>query len=169
MAVRDILLYPNPQLKQVAQPVQHFDAALQAALTDLLDTMYACPGTVGIAAPQLAIDLRLVIVDASCARKPPDQPVHGRLVLVNPQIMEAHGEVLGREGCLSVPDYTGNVQRAEEITVVARDAEGDVQQYQFAGYEARIVQHELDHLDGILFLDRVVSRRTDLFPRKKYR
>ena len=169
MAVREILHYPHPALKQVAQPVVSFDATLQSALADMIDTMAVCPGTVGIAAPQIGIDLRLVIIDASQARKKPEQPVHGQLVLINPVIIEASGEVLGREGCLSVPDYTGNVQRAEQIAVMAQDITGREHRYQFAGYEARIVQHELDHLDGMLFLDRVVSRRTDLFPRKKYR
>jgi peptide deformylase len=98
----------------------------------------------------------------------PGIPHHGRLILVNPEIVERVDEASGREGCLSVPDYTGNVVRAGRIRLQARDTEGAIQNYDCQGYEARAVQHEIDHLDGLLFLDRLVSRR-DLFRRKKYK
>ncbi|MDH5728191.1 MAG: peptide deformylase, partial [Gammaproteobacteria bacterium] len=123
------------------------------------------PGAVGIAAPQLGISQRVVIVDVSSRKKIKH---HGHLVLINPEITQWDGLVTGREGCLSVPDYTGNVVRAECIHLSAFDIYGEQQQFEMQGFEARAVQHELDHLDGLLFLDRLVSRRHDLFKRKVY-
>lgn len=166
MAVLAILHYPDARLKAVSVPVVSFDAVLQTFVTDLLDTMNAAPGCVGLAAPQVNYFQRIVIVDVS-ARK--DIIHHGRLILINPEILETTGSTVGREGCLSVPDYTGNVQRAERVRLRARDVQGGTLEYECEGYEARAVQHELDHLDGLLFLDRLVSRKHDLFPRKVYK
>lgn len=166
MAVREILTYPDEGLKQASLPVLVFDQALTAFVTDLEETMRAGPGGVGIAAPQVGVHQRIAIVDVSSRRKVKS---HGRLVLVNPEITAWEGMAVGREGCLSVPDFTGNVIRAERITVKARDERGEAVEYHCEGYEARAVQHELDHLDGLLFLDRLVSRRHDLFERQVYR
>lgn len=166
MAVLTILHYPDARLKAASLPVATFDAGLQTFVADLLDTMNAAPGCVGLAAPQVNYFQRIVIVDVS-ARK--DILHHGRMILINPEILETSGSAVGREGCLSVPDYTGNVQRAEYIRLRARDAQGATLEYACEGYEARAVQHELDHLDGLLFLDRLVSRKHDLFPRKVYK
>jgi peptide deformylase len=91
------------------------------------------------------------------------------MVLINPEITQWEGMVKGREGCMSVPDYTGNVIRAEAIKFTAFDEYGNQHHYETEGFEARAVQHEVDHLDGILFIDRLVSRRTDLFQRKHYK
>ena len=129
--------------------------------------MRAGPGGVGIAAPQVNRFQRIVLVDCSVTRKP--VPNHGLMVLINPEIGEWEGMAVGREGCMSVPDYTGNVIRAERVSVKALDLDGELREYQCEGFEARAVQHEMDHLDGILFLDRLVSRRNDLFRRKVYR
>jgi peptide deformylase len=166
MAILEILRLPDPRLKAVSQEVEQFDEALQAFIDDLEETRQAGPAAVGIAAPQVGRQQRVVIIDCSTTRKP--VPNHGRLVLVNPEITEWDGFELGREGCLSVPDYTGNVIRAERIKMRACTAEGEIQEYEMEGYEARALQHEVDHLDGILFIDRLVSRRTDLFQRKVY-
>jgi peptide deformylase len=166
MAVLEILQLPHPLLKEPAAPVERFDAALRGFIEDLEDTRRNGPAAVGIAAPQVGRLQRIVIIDCSATRKP--VPNHGRLVLVNPEITEWDGFELGREGCLSVPDYTGNVIRAERIKLTAQDPQGESHQYDMAGFEARAVQHEVDHLDGILFVDRLVSRRTDLFQRKVY-
>ena len=166
MAVLDILTIPDERLKQASEPVTTFDDALRARIADLEDTRQAGPAAVGIAAPQVGWFERVVIVDCSQTRKP--VPNHGRLVLVNPEITHWDGYEMGREGCLSVPDYTGNVIRATKIRLSARDAHGEPLEFEMAGYEARAVQHEIDHLDGMLFIDRVVSRRTDLFQRKVY-
>jgi peptide deformylase len=165
VAVLEILKYPDERLKQESVPVEIFDDALRAFVNDLEETMRAGPGGVGIAAPQVGRFQRIVIVDISSK---PKLANHGRLVLINPEITEWEGMAMGREGCMSVPDYTGNVIRAERITFSAYDEHGERHEYECEGYEARAVQHECDHLDGLLFLDRLVSRRTDLFQRKVY-
>jgi len=165
MAVLEILTYPDERLKQESKPVEVFDDALRAYLDELEETRMAGPAAVGIAAPQTGHFIRAVIVDVSGRKNTPN---HGRMVLVNPEIVEWDGYAVGREGCLSVPDYTGNVIRAERITLVAQDQWGERHEYKMEGYEARAVQHEMDHLDGLLFLDRLVSRRKDLFRRKVY-
>ncbi len=167
MAVLDILTAPDPRLKAVSAPVERFDDALRAFIDDLEATRRAGPAAVGIAAPQVGRLQRIVIVDVSGMRRP--VPNHGHLVLVNPEITHWEGFELGREGCLSVPDYTGNVIRAERIRLTAQDPFGEPLAFEMEGFEARAVQHEVDHLDGLLFLDRLVSRRTDLFRRKNYR
>ena len=166
MAVREILQYPDARLKQVSVPVTGFDAALRLLMCDLEDSMRAGAGSVGIAAPQIGVLQRVVIVDVS-AKAGIRQ--HGCLRLVNPEIVSRTGEAQGREGCMSVPDYTGNVLRAQQLRLRAQDGDGIWREWDFEGYEARAVQHELDHLDGLLFLDRIVSPRHDLFRRKVYR
>ncbi|HID48600.1 MAG TPA: peptide deformylase [Chromatiales bacterium] len=165
MAVLDILQYPDPRLKQASTPVEVFDAALRDFLADLEQTMRAGPGGVGIAAPQVGCFERIAIVDVSGK---PNIRHHGRLVLINPEILEWEGMAKGREGCLSVPDFTGNVIRAERIRLTARNEQGESREFEMEGFEARAVQHEIDHLDGLLFLDRLGSKRHDLFRRKKY-
>ena len=166
MAILDILTLPDQALKQESAPVTEFDDELRAFIDDLEETRRNGPAAVGIAAPQVGYFRRVVIVDCSTTRKP--VPNHGRLVLVNPEITHWEGYEMGREGCLSVPDYTGNVIRATHIHLLAQDPYGHDLEFDMEGYEARAVQHEIDHLDGMLFVDRVVSRRTDLFQRKVY-
>jgi len=166
----EIIHYPDERLKQVATPVEIFDVALQNFVAELEATMRAGPGGVGIAAPQVGYFQRIVIVDVSAMRKLPKKSSNnGRMVLINPEITEWDGMVMGREGCMSVPDFTGNVIRAEKICFTAFDECGEQREFSSEGYEARAVQHEVDHLDGLLFLDRLVSRRTDLFQRKNYK
>lgn len=165
MAVLEILTCPDDRLRQVSEPVEQFDGVLQGHIDDLEETRLAGPGAVGIAAPQVAWFQRVLIVDVSGRKKTGN---HGHLILVNPEITEWDGFAIGREGCLSVPDYTGNVVRAERIRLDALDREGNRLCFEMEGFEARAVQHEMDHLDGLLFLDRLVSRRQDLFQRKVY-
>ncbi len=166
MAVLKILTAPDERLKQVSEDVEIFDDELQSFIEDLEQTRKAGPGAVGIAAPQVGRLQRIIIVDVSKTKKP--VPNHGYMVLVNPEITEWNGFEMGREGCLSIPDYTGNVIRATDIKLKAMDRFGQPLEYEMEGFEARAIQHELDHLDGTLFIDRVVSRRTDLFQRKVY-
>lgn len=165
MAVLDILTIPDERLRGVSEAVTEFDDALRAFIADLEDTRCAGPSAVGIAAPQVGCFQRIVIVDVSGRKNTPN---HGHLVLVNPEITHWDGFEIGREGCLSVPDYTGNVIRATRIKLASRDPYGAPLEFEMEGFEARAVQHEIDHLDGLLFVDRVVSRRTDLFRRKVY-
>lgn len=162
MAVLKVLTYPDPRLKQKSNPVAVVDDALRSFIADLEETLRDCPGSVGIAAPQVGRFERIVIVDISSR---PKHPNHGRLVLINPEILHSEGSQVGREGCLSVPDYTGNVARAKSIRVRALNEAGAACTYEMKGYEVRAVQHEVDHLDGLLFLDRLVSRRESLFHR----
>ena len=166
MAVLEILTYPDERLRQVSVSVETFDEALNRHISDLEDTRLAGPGAVGIAAPQIGWFERVVIVDVSGRKKTRN---HGYLVLVNPEITKWEGYAVGREGCLSVPDYTGNVIRAEKIHLIAHNPQGERMEFDMDGFEARAVQHEMDHLDGMLFLDRLVSRRQDLFRRKVYK
>lgn len=161
-----IIKYPDPRLKQLSEPVSVFDDKLKKLVNELDELMRSSPGGVGIAAPQVGIMRQIVIVDISAK---PKFKNNGRMVLINPEISSWKGMEIGREGCMSVPDYTGNVIRAEEIELSACDENGELHNYCCSGYEARAVQHECDHLEGILFLDRLVSRRTDLFKRKKYK
>jgi peptide deformylase len=166
MAILEILTIPDERLKQASEPVTDFGAEFQDFMDDLEETRQAGPGAVGIAAPQVNRFQRAVILDVSQVKKP--VPNHGYLILVNPEISHWEGFEMGREGCLSVPDYTGNVIRATQLKLKAQDRHGEPVEYEMQGFEARAVQHELDHLDGMLFIDRVVSRRTDLFRRKVY-
>lgn len=167
MALLEILTLPDERLKQVSEPVTRFDDALRDFIADLEATRQAGPAAVGIAAPQVGRFQRIVIIDCSQTRKP--APNHGHLILVNPEITEWEGFDMAREGCLSVPDYTGNVIRATHIRLKAQTPHGEPLEFDMEGFEARAAQHEIDHLDGTLFVDRVVSRRTDLFRRKVYR
>ena len=164
MAVLPILVYPDERLQQVSAPVTVFDDALRIFLSDFDATLRASPGCVGLAAPQVNYFKRVMLVDVSSK---PKTAHHGRLLLINPEIVARDGETLGREGCLSVPDFTGNVTRAEHVRVRYQDDHGVAHVLECEGFEARALQHELDHLDGLLFLDRLVSRR-DLFRRKVY-
>ncbi len=165
MAVRPVVLYPDPRLKVVIAPAVDVDDAVRAAASDLLDTMDACPPrTVGIAAPQIGVLSRIAIVDTS--RNPKYPSGHGLLVLVNPQVVASDGEQFFREGCLSLPDYTANIKRHQSITVSALNLDDEAVMLDAEGFEAVVLQHEIDHLDGVLFLDRVANVKTDLFRRK---
>ena len=159
MAVLKILVYPDKRLKQVSQPVNEFSKEIKIFIQDLEETFRSFPGCVGIAAPQVGRFERIILVDIS---HKPQHVNHGLLVLINPKIISCEGNSLGREGCLSVPDYTGKVERAKSIILEALDGNGDKQEFRIFGYEARAVQHEIDHLDGKLFIDRLVSRRNSL-------
>ena len=166
MAVREILCYPDPRLKTVCEPIAELNQACDTLVQDLLDTMLASGHSVGVAAPQIGVSQRVVVVDVSNSKLGRENN-HGQLVMINPEILEQSGQKIMREGCMSVPDYTGNVVRAEEILVQFLDRRGDQQVIRATGFEAVAIQHELDHLDGLLFLDRVSSLKTDLFRRKK--
>jgi peptide deformylase len=155
--VREVLVYPHPALKQVAREAR--DAAEIARVSaDLVETMDAFGHCVGLAATQLGELVRIVVVDVTGHKKAANS--NGRLVLVNPRIVEAKGAEVGREGCLSIPELTANVRRATQIVV-----EADGQTVRSEGFEARCLQHEIDHLDGLLFLDRVDSLTADVFRR----
>jgi peptide deformylase len=169
MAVLPIRVFPDPILKEKASRVEGVTLEVSAFIVDLLDTMRNAPGGVGIAAPQVGVPWRIIIVDVSAHRRGGMEPNHGLLVLVNPEVLAMGGKQVVREGCMSVPDFTANVQRAQWVLVDALGRDGERLIVEAVGFEAVAIQHEMDHLDGTLFLDRVVSIKNDLFRRKKYR
>jgi peptide deformylase len=166
MAVRPVLRLPAAVLKRPAAPVAHVDEQARALACDLVDTMRASPACVGLAAPQIGVGVRAFVVDVS--GHPKARSSHGTFVLFNPEVLVAHGPVVAREGCMSVPDLTGDVARAAEVVVRGLDPEGLERVLRVEGFEARAVLHEIDHLDGVLFLDRVVAADR-VFRRKVYR
>jgi len=169
MAIQRVLIYPHPLLKKHCSKVTDTaDQEIKELITDLLDTMRASVGSVGIAAPQIGVTCRICVVDVSTSRHGKENN-HGLLVMINPEIVEQLGSATMREGCMSVPDYTGEVDRATEIKVRFLDTAGSRQEVEASGFEAVAIQHEMDHLDGVLFLDRITSLKTGLFRRKTYR
>ena len=156
---------PNRVLKTRADDVgEQIDTGL---IEDLIDTMRASPACVGLAAPQIGVARRMFVVDVSSHSKTTTS--HGLIVMSDPVVVERVGKLVGREGCMSVPDLTANVARAERVVVHGRGARGERVVIATEGFEARALQHEIDHLDGMLILDRVASLSTDVFRRKVYK
>jgi peptide deformylase len=153
--VRGVVVLPAPVLARPADPVGEVDDRARRVAQDLLDTMRASNHSVGIAAPQIGVSLRVFVMDVTGHRKA--RSSHGEVVLFDPVVVEAHHGEAGREGCMSVPDLTGDVRRATELLVRGLDLGGDERELHCDAFEARAVQHEVDHLDGLLFLDRVVA------------
>jgi peptide deformylase len=165
VAVREVLRYPDRRLKLPAAPVGRPGPAIRRLARDMLDTAAAYPRTVGLAAPQVGELWRVAYVDCTGHPKAPD--AQGSLWLIDPVVREAEGDEMGREGCLSLPEITANVRRATRVVVEATDLDGRRRTVEAAGFEARAVLHEMDHLDGLLILDRVASLALDVFPRRR--
>ncbi len=161
MAVLEILKYPDTKLKKKCLPVEKIDDDLCQLVKDMAETMYAAPG-VGLAAPQIGRLLRLVVIDVS----PADQPKN-LLVLINPEIVSTEGECTWEEGCLSVPDYSEEIRRKEKVVVRCQNLEGKTVEISGEGLLAIALQHEIDHLDGILFLDHISSLKRALYRRRQ--
>ena len=161
MALRLVHLLGSPVLRQRCDDVESVDDDVRTLVKDLFDTMYAAEG-IGLAANQVGLARRVAVVDTG------DDPA---VVLINPVILERQGNDRGEEGCLSVPDIFGDVDRAERIVVESTDVDGQRKQHELTGLAARAVQHEIDHLDGILFLDHLspLKRRMLLKKWKKLR
>ncbi len=153
MPCRPIVVYPDPRLKQVCTAVTAIDDGVRQLAADLRDTLNSVVGT-GIAAPQIGDLRRVVYIDASRNPKYADDCL-GPLTLINPVITACSGSRRFREGCLSLPQYTATVKRAKRIAVTALDLTGTALHLEVNGFEAVLLQHELDHLDGVLFIDRV--------------
>jgi peptide deformylase len=152
-------------LKQVASPVGTIDEDARALAQDLIDTMRAHERCVGVAANQIGTLMRCVVVDVTGHTKA--RTTHGLIVLFDPIVTSSSGAEIGREGCLSLPDLTANVKRAKNVVVEGLGPDGARARIETDAFEARALQHEIDHLDGILFLDRVSSLATDVFRRKR--
>lgn len=145
MAMLEILTYPDERLRQKAKPVEKVDDSIKKIIDDMFETMYASAG-IGLAAVQVNIDLQIVVVDLSTTK---DQP----LVLINPNIIAASGEIICEEGCLSVPEIREKVKRADRIVVDALNREGESIRIEAEEFFAVCLQHEIDHLNGVLFVD----------------
>lgn len=168
MPTQKILIYPHPILKKMAHSVEVIDGTIQGLIEDLVDTMHDGPGSVGVAAPQIGVSLRVCVIDVSKNRNGKDNN-HGLLTMINPVIIEREGSAIMREGCMSIPDYTGDVERSTRVVVTFTDSDDNAQTVEATGFEAVAIQHEMDHLDGILFLDRIASLKTGLFRRKIFK
>ena len=160
MPVRPIVKYGDPVLRNPTQPVGEIDAALQKLIDDMVDTMYAAPG-VGLAANQVAIAKRLAVIDLTVGKKP------GNLhILINPEIVEMEGQITEEEGCLSIPDFVENVTRPERVKVRFTDRNGQQRELQGEGLMARALCHEIDHLNGGLYIDHVRGFKKDRILKK---
>jgi peptide deformylase len=158
--IRRIYTYPEPVLKEVAGDVNDIDGAVATALDDMVETMYAAPG-VGLAAPQIGLSQRMIVLDVDHENKGKQL-----LKLVNPVITESEGEVLWEEGCLSVRDYQAEVLRAERVLVKAWTTDQKEIEVEGTGLLAVALQHEIDHLNGTLFIDRLSRLKRDLYKRR---
>ena len=166
MPVLSIHRVPDPVLNKPTHAVVRIDNAVKHLIDRMIATMRHHPRCVGLAAPQVGSSLRIAVMDSSV--HPKAGPSHGLLVLVNPTLDPSEGGSIAREGCLSIPDFTGNVKRAMRVRLGAQNREGISCDYSLEGFEAVVAQHEVDHLDGKLFLDRVTNLKTDVFKRKLY-
>jgi peptide deformylase len=164
MGAREVLRYPDRRLKLPCAPVGIPGPAARRLAADMLDTAAAHPRTVGIAAPQVGELWRIAFVD--CTGHPKVPEAQGPIWLIDPVLVSRSGNKKGREGCLSLPEITANVRRPARIRVEATDLDGRRRVIDAESFEARAIMHEMDHLDGILILDRVASLTLDVFPRR---
>lgn len=160
MALRRILTYPDEVLREHAEPVVNIDGKVQQLIDDMADTMYHAPG-IGLASNQVGEPFRIIMFDTSARDEPNDL-----VVLINPEIIEAEGVVINEEGCLSVIDYKADVKRADSVTVRGLDVEGNPITFRKEGLAAIVVQHEIDHLNGILLIDHISKLKRQLYKRR---
>jgi peptide deformylase len=161
MTIREILTYPNKFLRQPTKPVTDIDGIIQEIIDDMAETMYEAPGA-GLAAIQIGSDKRIMIYDGL-----PGEVKRSLQVLINPKIVDSEGEILSEnEGCLSVPDFRADVKRASSLLVEGIDREGKPIQIEAEGYLAVVFQHEIDHLNGTLFLDHISALKRNLYKRR---
>jgi len=148
MAVFPIRTFPDPVLKQKAKRVRTIDRSIKKLIRNMIETLHAEPGRVGLAAPQIGIPLRVIIIGL---------PEEEDIVIINPEIVRRKGERLINEGCLSVPGYLGQIKRAESVTIKGRDPNGKEIRIKADGLLAQVLEHEIDHLNGVLYLDHLES------------
>ena len=163
MAILDVLQFPDPRLRRRSEPVEKITDELRQLAADMLETMYDEPG-IGLAAPQVGHAIRLIVVDTEWTEENADRKP---CVFVNPEIVERVGAITWNEGCLSVPDFTAEVERAERVVLRALDLEGREVVETASGLRAVCFQHEVDHLDGVLFVDRLSRLKRNLYVGKR--
>lgn len=161
MAVLKILIYPDPKLRRKSGPIEKIDGNVEKLLDDITETMYHAPG-IGLAAPQVGLNLRVCVIDVS----PRDENSEGLIELINPVIISAEGVQMEEEGCLSIPGFVSEVKRKAKVKVQALDRSGKPFEIEGTGLLARAFQHEIDHLDGMLFIDRLSRLKRELLIRK---
>jgi len=160
MSLRTILTFPNPILRKKTKKISTFDDSLQTLATDMIETMYDAPG-VGLAAPQIGESIQLIVVNAS-----QDDDGKESMIMINPEITEKEGNQVDEEGCLSVLDLTASVKRSKKITVSYQDITGEKQEISVEDRFAVVLQHEIDHLHGILFIDHLSTLKRALYKKK---
>jgi peptide deformylase len=161
MAVLEILTYPHPKLRRKSVPIENIGGNVEKLLDDIAETMYHAPG-IGLAAPQVGLNLRVCVIDVS----PRDENSEGLIELINPVIISAEGVQMEEEGCLSIPGFVSQVKRKAIVKVRALNRSGKPFEIEGTGLLARAFQHEIDHLDGILFIDRLSRLKRELLKRK---
>lgn len=160
MALLEIRKYPDEVLKKKAEPISDIDSSLQKLIDDMIETMYKANG-VGLAAPQVGVLKRLIVVDTS-----PREPNQSLIVLINPEIVQTEGEILSEEGCLSLPGFITRLNRNQRVLVRGLNREGKELEIEASGLLSRALQHEIDHLEGKLLIDRISPLKRELFRRK---
>ncbi len=160
MSLLTICIYPDPVLRQKAQRVKNIDNGIQRLIDDMVETMHHAPG-IGLAANQVGRPLRVLVIDIQR-----EECEYGLIVLINPELASARGETMVEEGCLSVPEYFANVARHEEVVVRGLDRRGEKIEIAAGGLLAIALQHEMDHLEGKLFIDRISPIARDIFKRR---
>jgi peptide deformylase len=166
MALRPVLQFPDKRLRRKAKPIAEITDELRQLAQDMCDVMYDEPG-IGLAATQVGEDVRLIVVDTEWKDDENENPVKNPLVLVNPELSEHDGKVLWKEGCLSVPDFEAEVERAERVLLRALDLDGKPVEIRAEGLQAVCFQHEVDHLDGVLFIDRISRLKRSRYELKR--
>ncbi len=162
MAVLEIKKYPDPVLRNKSEEVKDLNGSMQKLIDDMIETMHEAPG-IGLAAPQVGESLRLIVVDIS-----QKEGGHPLIVLVNPEIVEAEGRIDSEEGCLSVPNYYSTIKRHGKVLVKGLDRDGNPVEIEAEGLLARVLQHEIDHLNGVLFIDHLSPIKKEFF-KKRYK
>jgi peptide deformylase len=163
MALREVLKFPDKRLREVSKPITEITDEIRALAQDMCDVMYDEPG-IGLAAPQVGESVRLIVVDTEWTQEDAER---SPLVLVNPEISERDGTIVWTEGCLSVPDYEAEVERAGRVRLVAQDLDGRPVDLVAEELQAVCFQHEIDHLDGVLFIDRISRLKRNLYVKKR--
>ena len=163
MSLREIVKFPDPRLKEVAKPITDIDDDLRELARDMIDVMYDEPG-IGLAAPQVGASVRMFVIDTEWNEEAGEK---SPIVVLNPEISERAGSITWEEGCLSVPDYVANVDRDATITLRGMDLEGNAIEERTEGLRAVCIQHEVDHLDGVLFIDRISRLKRSLYVKKR--
>jgi peptide deformylase len=166
MAIQEIRKYPDPVLRKKTSRVERIDDSIHRLIEDMVETMHAAPG-VGLAANQVGVSLQIAVIDLSTREEKAEH--HPLLVIINPEMLFVEGAVVEEEGCLSIPGYAENVRRAARVKVRAQDRSGKSFEIEAEGLLAKALQHEIDHLNGLLFIDRLSPLKKSIFKRRHKR